>query len=690
MRRRLKIPFDEAVLMLSKYGWTRIKEQIKSVAFIILYLVVFQTLILSVPLANALSTAGGIALVVFGLTFFLEGLVLGLMPLGERVGIKMPQRVGISVIAIFGLILGFGATLAEPAISALRTAGSAITAWDSPLLYMILEPYADWLILSVGIGVGIAVALGMFRFYYNWSIKPFIYIIIPVLIIFSIIAYYNENLSKIIGLAWDCGAVTTGAVTVPLVLALGIGVSRSSNKSKGSGGGFGIILLASAFPILAVLTLGFILNNNAPKPTDQKAFFSPENRENALKVFENEEKLIKHAFTHASEEGRSAYFTNDELYFNALLSLQKDKDNQNKLIGNITFDNWLINHASDNERSLLSKTKFESDQLKTSQSSFGNVIAKEALTGIRAVIPLSLLLLIVLIVLLKERIRYKDEVALGIVFTLIGMILLTSGIRLGLASLGGEVGGELPRAFAKEEKFIDRVLIKNFDETVLFSGIAPDGTKKTYFNLINDHDEIKRVEFKKDRFNEQDNIYEHIITQDPLFGKKLTVLGLILVLIFAFGMGFGATLAEPALSALGLTVENLTVGAIKQKQIVKIVSIGVGIGITLGFSRILFDFPLIWVLVPPYIFLIIFSIFSEEEFTAMAWDSGGVTTGPVTVPLVLAMGLSIGGALNIADGFGILALASVFPIITTLSYGMYKTIKQKRSIENKINDNKNG
>jgi len=69
--------------MLSKYAWIRIKEQVSSVAFIILYLVVFQTLILSVPLSNALGIAGGIALVVFGLAFFLEGLILGLMPLGE-------------------------------------------------------------------------------------------------------------------------------------------------------------------------------------------------------------------------------------------------------------------------------------------------------------------------------------------------------------------------------------------------------------------------------------------------------------------------------------------------------------------------------------------------------------------------------------------------------------------------------
>jgi hypothetical protein len=92
-----------------------------------------------VPLANALGTAGGITLVIFGLAFFLEGLILGLMPIGERVGVKLPTKVGIFAISVFGIILGFGATFAEPAISALRAAGATITAWDSPLLYMILD-----------------------------------------------------------------------------------------------------------------------------------------------------------------------------------------------------------------------------------------------------------------------------------------------------------------------------------------------------------------------------------------------------------------------------------------------------------------------------------------------------------------------------------------------------------------------
>ncbi|MGD9994513.1 MAG: DUF1538 domain-containing protein [Salinivirgaceae bacterium] len=686
MKKRLKIPLGEALLMLYQYARVRVMEQIKSIAFIIIYLVVFQTLVLNVPLANVLGTAGGLLLVVFGLAFFLEGLILGLMPLGERVGTKMPQRLNIQVIALFGLILGFGATLAEPAISALRTAGSGITAWDSPLLYMLLEPYAGWLVISVGIGVGIAVALGMFRFYYNWSIKTFIYTIIPLLLVFSLYAYYDENLKNIIGLAWDCGAVTTGAVTVPLVLALGIGVSRASGKGQGSSGGFGIILLASAFPILAVLTLGTFLNRQAPVPTDEKTFFSQANRQNALLVFENEEKLMSHAFTHGSEAGRRSYFTDADAYEAVLKKINSIPEERVKILGTHALSDWLVKKASEYERQKVSAGNLTNDE-KVSIP-IAEVLHAESIGGMRAVIPLSLLLVLVLTLLLRERIRNKDEVALGIIFTLAGMILLTSGIRLGLASLGGEVGSELPRAFSKEDKFVDRVVINNFDTTLLYSGIAPDGTKKIFFNLVED-EKVNRVEFEKEQYHPGTKQYEHIIVQEPLFGKKLTVLGFILVLVFAFGMGFGATLAEPALNALGLTVENLTVGAIKQNQIVQIVSLGVGMGITLGFARILFDLPLIWLIIPPYILLIILSIFSEEEFTAISWDSGGVTTGPVTVPLVLAMGLSIGGALSISDGFGILALASAFPIITTLTFGLYIRNKQKRSLDNQSNTESN-
>ncbi len=677
MIERKKIPLLDAVILLYGYARTRIVEQVKAVAFIILYLVVFQTLILGVPIANALGIAGGIAMVVFGLAFFLEGLVLGLMPLGERVGVKLPTKTTIYVIALFGLLLGFGSTLAEPAISALRTAGAGVRAWESPLLYMLLERNTEQLVLSIGTGVGIAVCLGMFRFYYNLSIKPFIYILMPLVLTFSIIVSFNDSLRSIIGLAWDSGAVTTGAVTVPLVLALGIGVSRASSKGKGSSGEFGIILLASLFPIIAVLTLGTVLSFKAPEITTEENFFSPAKREQALYLFDSEAELASHAFTHGTEMGRRSFYSTEAEYHDALRALTEDPDFRYSLIGEISLADWIIDRASEFERSFIAGADLSGQR--GSQESLGPVLKEETMGGARAVIPLSIMLILVLF-LLRERIRYKDEVALGLVFTLIGMTLLTSGIRLGLAALGGEVGGQLPRAFATEEKFVDRLMIDDFDPGIVYSVITTDGTKRSFFDML-DNGQITPVEFHENRLDVSSGTYEHVITRTPLFDSRLTVVGIILVLLFAFGLGFGATLAEPALNALGMTVETLTVGTIKQSKIVRVVSIGVGTGILLGLARILFDIPLLYLLVPPYLLLLPLTYLSEEEFTAIAWDSGGVTTGPVTVPLVLAMGLSVGAELNVVDGFGILAMASVFPIITVLTYGLIMKKKQQKSLD---------
>ena len=673
-----KVPLRDALVMLSGYARSRIVARIRSVAFIIIYLVVFQALILRVPFSNALLTAGGIGLVIFGLAFFLEGLVLGFMPLGERVGVKLPARTGILVISVFGLILGIVATLAEPAISALRIAGSSVTAWESPLLYMLLHHYAEWLILSVGIGVGVAVAMGMFRFYFNLSIKPFILIIIPVLLVLTVLFSFDANLNRIIGLAWDCGAVTTGAVTVPLVLALGIGVSRAAGKGKGSSSGFGIVLLASALPVLAVYILGYILSFKAPSPSSETEFFSLRERKKSLTLFENEDQLRQHAFTHGTENGRLAYFDGKEAYETAILFIRDNPAVRDSLLGDMSPGKWILNFASVSERNMLSGMQVTDDD-NNNNSDLRGIFTREAVAGVRAVIPLSLLLIIVLTGFLREKLRYRDEVVLGIVFTLLGMIMLTTGIKLGLAKLGGEVGERLPVAFSSKEEFIDRIVINNFDRNLLYSTITSEGDQKTYFNYT-DNGRIRPIEFREEHFDETSGRYEHIITRPPLFGSSLSVLGIILVLAFAFGLGYGATLAEPALNAMGMAVEGITVGTIKRTQLIQLVSVGVGIGILAGLCRILFDLPLVWLIVSSYILLIPLTIFSDEEVTEIAWDSGGVTTGPVTVPLVLAIGLSISGELNIPDGFGVLALASVFPILTVLIYGLFILAKQRRSI----------
>ena len=148
-------------------------------------------------------------------------------------------------------------------------------------------------------------------------------------------------------------------------------------------------------------------------------------------------------------------------------------------------------------------------------------------------------------------------------------------------------------------------------------------------------------------------------------------MGLFIALGFAWLLGFGATLAEPALNALGQTVENLTNGSFQKTTLMYAVSLGVAFGIAIGVAKIIFNIPIAYLLVPGYVLAILLTILSNEEFVNIAWDSAGVTTGPVTVPLVLAMGLGFGNALGAIEGFGILSMASIGPIVAVLSTGLY-------------------
>jgi hypothetical protein len=141
-------------------------------------------------------------------------------------------------------------------------------------------------------------------------------------------------------------------------------------------------------------------------------------------------------------------------------------------------------------------------------------------------------------------------------------------------------------------------------------------------------------------------------------------------------------MAEPALNALGDTVQKITVGAFKKSLLMQSVAIGVAIGIGAGVFKIAFNVPLVYMLVPPYLLLVVLTWISSEDFVNFGWDSAGVTTGPITVPLVLAMGLGIGERVpGVTDGFGILALASVGPILTVLSVGLIVARMQRRRYE---------
>ncbi|MCH8513307.1 MAG: DUF1538 domain-containing protein [Kiritimatiellae bacterium] len=680
-RTRIHIPIGTAATMVWSYARGRILEQVKSVAFIILYLLAFQLFVLGSTPSNAVRVAAGLGLVILGLTFFLEGLILGLMPLGERVGVRLPRKCGIFLIVVFGLLLGMGSTYAEPAIATLSTAGVTVTAWGSPLLYRMLNDSPGLLVASIALGVGVAVGFGMFRFYYGFSIKPFIYTLVPILLGLSVYCALDSNLRNILGLAWDAGAVTTGAVPVPLVLALGIGVSRASGKREDAAGGFGIIMLASAFPIMGVMILGIVLNPSTSRPMEESAFFAPEYRERALRLFPNEAALLRHVFQHGGEDGRKAFFGEDEEGYRQALRRLGTPEGRGMIPDSMSAGEWLTRRASETERAFLTREVpgFASSP-RESETAWASVFRQESTNALRAVIPLTLLLAVVLFLMLRDRPRHVDEVALGVGLALVGMMLLTTGIRTGLAPLGDEVGRPLPRVFRSVPREEGRVILEPFEPEQVLTGFTPEGRPYRFFYFTERGTTPRPVPFDDDQFDPETGSYEHVLQRPPLFGPQLTLVGIAMVFLFAFGLGFGSTQAEPALSALGRTVEELTVGTIKRSGVVRAVSLGVGIGLMMGVARILYDIPIVWLLLPPYMLLLPLTYWSEEDFAGIAWDCGGVTTGGITVPLVLAMGLGIGGELNVTDGFGVLAMASAYPILTVLLFGMMVRARQRKGL----------
>ncbi|MCB0351458.1 MAG: DUF1538 domain-containing protein [Bdellovibrionales bacterium] len=540
---KLELRAMDAYRLLTPYISVRFMDQMKAVTPLAVYMGLFQYFILNQSVKEASLIGAGLFAVMIGLMLFMEGLKLGLMPFGETIGNTLPKKAQLWVVLSIAFLLGIGVTFAEPAIGALQIAGGVVDPAKAPYLYSLLTTYAGPLVLVVGFGVGLAAVLGTMRFIYNWSLKPMIYLsLIPTLIL-TALGHMHPEVSKIVGLAWDCGGVTTGPVTVPLVLALGIGVASAVGKGNTSLSGFGIVTLASVFPILGVLILGFFISTTV-SPAD-----------------------ILAAAQTAKEAAALAVPTWSEV-----------------------------------------------------------TPGVEIVMGIRAIVPLVLFLLAVLYFVLKEKIKDVGTIRYGVTLAVVGMIVFNLGLTYGLAKLGDQSGSLVPGAFTK----------------------------------ISD------------------------MSGSPLYGQAV---GIGIAIIFAWCLGFGATLAEPALNALGMTVENLTNGAFKKSLLMYSVAIGVGMGIAVGVAKIIFGIPLPYILVPGYTLAIVLTYLNTEEYVNIAWDSAGVTTGPVTVPLVLAMGLGFANAVGAIEGFGILAAASLFPILAVLTSGIYVKIKSKKENDKTISTN---
>lgn len=530
---RIYLTPEEIFKLLRPYVSVRFMEQVKSVVPLALYLALFQVLILRQLVQNSWMIMSGLFAVIVGLMFFMEGLKLGLMPFGTIIGKRLPEKSPLPLVLVITLLLGIGVTFAEPAIGALKVAGQNVVVEHAAYLYVLLNDWSEALVLVIGFSVGLAAVIGTLRFLYGWSLKPFIYGSLAPVLALTVYGASDPDLTNVLGLAWDAGAVTTGPVTVPLVLALGIGIATAAGKGDSGLSGFGIVTLASLFPIIGVLMLAFYI---------------------------------------------AATATPAEIIAAA-------------------------HHASGAIQAVVPAWYERSPGM-------------EIVLGVRAILPLVLFLFVVLRLILKDSLPNKGEIMYGIGLAIIGMCVFNLGLTYGLSQLGGNVGRLVPAAFM----------------SLLGVPISP--------------------------------IYVYSV-------------GLILSLVFAWGLGFGATVAEPALNALGTTAENLTNGVFKKKTLIMAVSLGVAIGIATGLAKLIFDLPLVWLILVGYLLAFVLTIFSSEAFVNVAWDSAGVTTGPITVPLVLAMGLGFGNATHAVEGFGILSMASIGPILTVLVTGLWADYKAK-------------
>ncbi len=239
---------------------------------------------------------------------------------------------------------------------------------------------------------------------------------------------------------------------------------------------------------------------------------------------------------------------------------------------------------------------------------------------LRDVMPIILLILFFQIFVIRERVKHPQRLTTGFAFVLIGLALFLLGLELALFPLGKLMAAQLTNpAFLAGT-----------------SGLIEELTWADYY----------------------------------------------WVYLFAFMIGFSTTIAEPSLLAVAIKAEEISGGAISIWGLRVAVAIGVAVGISLGAYRIVTGTPLEYFIIVGYIIVVIQTWFAPRIIIPLAYDSGGVTTSTVTVPLVAALGLgladTIPGRSVLIDGFGLIAFASLFPIISVMAYAQISELRSKK------------
>lgn len=472
------------------------KESVSSVLPIALIVLLLCLFVVPVSSGLVLSFLIGTAMIIVGMCLFTIGADLSMTQIGSHIGAKMTNTRKLWFIMLLSFVLGIVITVAEPDLQVLAANVPEI---DTKVL-----------IATVSVGVGFFLMVSMLRILFGIPMK---WLLAGLYVIVFVLALFSDN--NFLSVAFDSGGVTTGPMTVPFIMSMGVGVASIRSDEKAKSDSFGLIALCSIGPILAVLILGFIYNNNAASAS-------------AMPVDE---------FAVSVDIGKG-YLAAFPDYF---------------------------------------------------------------LEVVVALLPIFAFFLIFQIFSLKLEKRPFKKIVVGIVFTYIGLVLFLTGVNVGFSSLGYVLGGSL-------------------------------------------------VE------------------------KNMTWM----IVPLAMVMGWFIINAEPAVHVLNKQVAELSAGAISEKTMGRTLSIAVSIAMGIAMIRVLTGIPIIWFVLIGYIIALILAFFVPATFTAIAFDAGGVASGPMAATFMLpfAMGIcnEIGGNI-MTDAFGLVAIVAMMPLITVQIMGAISTLK---------------
>lgn len=529
---------------------------------IVLVIAFFQMLVLQQPIPDLSNILLGTLFVVIGLSLFVRGLEMGLFPIGETMAHAFARKGSLSWLLLFAFALGFGTTVAEPALIAVAAEAGKVAAAGGMIADTLeaRENYADGLRVTVALSVGLAILVGVLRIIRGWPIH---YLIVGGYVGVIVMTFFAPP--EIIGIAYDSGGVTTSTITVPLVTALGVGLASSIKGRNPMIDGFGLIAFASLTPMIFVMGYGiFGFGDNAQKLDGP---FGVLFRATIQQI----EMLLLSVFGP---------------------------------VGDVL--DWMVAPVRDVLLALPGKL---------------GELFHTLFDTVTDVAPIAAIIFGFQLFVLRQPIPRVGRVLAGFLYVLIGLAFFLEGLELALFPLG-------------------KVMASQLTDPAFIADVTHHATA----------------------FDWSDYRW---------------------VYLFAFAIGFSTTIAEPSLLAVAIKAHQVSAGSIGVMGLRVAVALGVAIGIALGTFRIVSGTPLHWYIIAGYVVVVIQTFFAPRLIIALAYDSGGVTTSTVTVPLVAALGLGLAstvpGRSALLDGFGLIAFASLFPMMTVMAYAQLSEWRARRA-----------